>query len=140
MAYSMDFRQKVMDACDRGGGTKEVAERFEVSASWVRRLKQRRRERGSIAALPCGGSEPKLQSSDEAVMAEHFASHPDTTIEQLAAALRTKVSFITVWRAARRQGYRFKKSRRLPQSAIGRTSLRVVKDGVNRRKPSMRKG
>ncbi len=120
MAYSMDFRQKVMDACDRGGGTKEVAERFGGSASWVRRLKQWRRERGSIAARPCGGSEAKLQSSDEATMADHFAARPDTTIEQLAGALGAKVSVITVWQTARRLGYRFKKSRRLPRSEIGR--------------------
>ena len=139
MAYSMDFRQKVMDACDGGAGTQEVAERFGVSASWVRRLKQWRRERGSIAARPCGGSRAKLQSSDETAIAAHFAAHADTTIEQLAAALGTKVSVITVWRTARRLGYRFKKSQSMPRSVIGRTSLRAVKAGVSKRRPSMRK-
>ena len=40
MTYSMDFRGKVMAACDRGLPTKEVAETFGVARSWVRRLKQ----------------------------------------------------------------------------------------------------
>lgn len=47
-AYSMDLRQRVIDACDSGLGTSEVAETFSVSQAWVRRLKQRRRETGSI--------------------------------------------------------------------------------------------
>jgi len=33
-------------ACDAGGGTREVALRFGVSESWVRRVKQERREQG----------------------------------------------------------------------------------------------
>jgi transposase len=51
-AYSMDLRKRVLAACDDGHGTKQVAETFGVSSSWVRRLKQRRRELGTIAPLP----------------------------------------------------------------------------------------
>ena len=121
MAYSMDFREKVIGACDRGFQTKEVAETFGVARSWVRRLKQWRRERGSIAPRPCGGSQRKLGPSDEALIHAHFAMHPDTTIAELKAALTTDVKEVTVWRAARRLGYRFKKSRSTPRNATGRT-------------------
>jgi len=38
MAYSMDLRQRMLDACDRDEGTKAAAERFDVSPSWVRKL------------------------------------------------------------------------------------------------------
>ena len=109
MAYSSDFRQRVVAACDRGMATKQVAEVYQVAASWVRRLKQWRRERGSIEARPCGGSKPKLGAPDEAAIHAHFASHPDTTIVALKAVLGTDASEITVWRTARRLGYRFKK-------------------------------
>lgn len=111
MAYSMDLRQRVIDACDSGMNTKQVAELFGVAGSWVRRLKQRRRENGSIAPLPRGGSSPRLNESDEKKIHAHFKKHPDTTILELKAALNTDVSEITVWRTARRLGYRFKKSR-----------------------------
>lgn len=48
-AYSKEFRRDVLQACDEGGGTREVALRFGVSESWVRRIKQRRRETGQVA-------------------------------------------------------------------------------------------
>lgn len=47
--YSKEFRRDVLAACDAGGGTREVAVRFLVSESWVRRIKQQRRETGQIA-------------------------------------------------------------------------------------------
>ena len=48
-AYSMDMRERVLKASDAGMPTREVALKFEVSESWVRRLKQRRRESGEVA-------------------------------------------------------------------------------------------
>lgn len=48
-AYSKEFRRDVLAACDTGGTTAEVALRFLVSPSWVRRIKQQRRETGQIA-------------------------------------------------------------------------------------------
>ncbi|HMP06051.1 MAG TPA: hypothetical protein PJ982_06860, partial [Lacipirellulaceae bacterium] len=48
-AYSKEFRRDVLRACNAGGGTREVALRFDVSESWVRRIKQERREQGKLA-------------------------------------------------------------------------------------------
>ena len=48
-AYPKKFRRQVLAACDAGGGTREVALRFDVSESWVRRIKQVRREQGKTA-------------------------------------------------------------------------------------------
>ena len=48
-AYSKEFRRDVLRACDAGGGTREVALKFDVSESWVRRIKQERREQGKVA-------------------------------------------------------------------------------------------
>jgi len=52
MAYSMDFRRAVARAYDECGSSIEVAEQFGCSASWVRRLIQRQRERGTLESLP----------------------------------------------------------------------------------------
>jgi hypothetical protein len=38
--------------CDAGLSNDEVARKFSVTASWIRRLKQRRRETGSIDPHP----------------------------------------------------------------------------------------
>lgn len=121
MAYSMDFREGVIAACDRGMKTKAVADAFGVASSWVRRLKQWRRERGHIEPLPCGGSSRKLDESDDQKIRDHFKDHPDTTIAELKQALQNDVSEVTVWRTARRLGYRFKKSRSTPRSRADRT-------------------
>lgn len=40
--YSKEFRGEVLAACDRGRSTREVATYFNVSESWVRRVKQER--------------------------------------------------------------------------------------------------
>ncbi|MBM4023377.1 MAG: helix-turn-helix domain-containing protein, partial [Planctomycetes bacterium] len=40
--YATECRGAVLAACDRGRSTREVATRFNVSESWVRRVKQER--------------------------------------------------------------------------------------------------
>jgi transposase len=52
MAYAMEFREAVARAYDECGSSIEVAEHFNCSESWVRRLIQRRRETGSLAPRP----------------------------------------------------------------------------------------
>lgn len=42
--HSKEFRGEVLAACDRGRSTRKVATHFNGSESWVRRVKQERRE------------------------------------------------------------------------------------------------
>src|SRR5436189_197601 len=42
--YSMDLRERVLADCDAGMTAPAVAAKYRDSASWVRRLKQRRRD------------------------------------------------------------------------------------------------
>jgi transposase len=49
--YSKEMRREILAACDRGEGTRAVALRFRCSESWVRRVKQERRELGKTAPL-----------------------------------------------------------------------------------------
>ena len=48
-AYSMDLRERVLRDSDAGMNAAAVAVKYHVSASWVRRLKHRRRETGEVA-------------------------------------------------------------------------------------------
>jgi transposase len=47
-AYSQDFRERVLADCDAGMLTIDVATKYRVGQSWIRRLKQRRRTTGAI--------------------------------------------------------------------------------------------
>jgi transposase len=84
-AYSQDLREKVVRACDEGRGTpRQVADLFGVSASWVRRLLQRRRQTGSFAAKPhAGGPAPKMDEARRARLVVLVAERPDATLAEV---------------------------------------------------------
>ena len=48
-AYSMDLRERALLDSDAGMTAADVAAKYRVSGSWVRLLKQRRRETGEVA-------------------------------------------------------------------------------------------
>ena len=48
-AYSIDLRERVLLDSDAGMKAGDVAAKYRVSGSWVRLLKQRRRETGEVA-------------------------------------------------------------------------------------------
>ena len=54
--YAQDLRDRVLSACDRGLKTSQIAEFFQVSPAWARRIQQRRRETGETTARPMGGA------------------------------------------------------------------------------------
>jgi transposase-like protein len=55
MIYSKEFRREVLAACDAKLGTRKVALKFNVSESWVRRIKQERREQGKLGPATSDG-------------------------------------------------------------------------------------
>src|SRR5580698_1065510 len=78
MAYSMEFRVAVANAYDDCGSSGEVAEMFHCSASWVRRLMQRRREDGSLAPRPLKlPNNNKLGEPDLQRLRKLIADRPD---------------------------------------------------------------
>ena len=113
-AYPKKFRRQVLAACDAGGGTREVALRFDVSESWVRRIKQVRREQGKTA--------PKLTRDRSKVWDPHaewilkkLDDQPDIYLRELQAAAKEElgweVSDVTLSRACRALKRTRKKSR-----------------------------
>jgi len=108
--YSMDLRQRVLADSDAGLPTKAVADKYRVSTAWVRRLKQRRREDGSIAprtATP--GPAPALAAHHDRLRALAREA-PGLTAGEYRARLGVRVAVVTVWRALRRLGLTFKKT------------------------------
>lgn len=121
-AYSVDLRKRVLADCDAGRRTKDVASKFQVSESWVRRLRQQRRERGTIVPLPHGGGRPrKITGARAKRLKQLLKQHPDATLHELHRRLRLKCSVSTVHLAVIRLGMSFKKSPSAPASKIAPT-------------------
>jgi transposase len=120
-AYSMDLRERVLAACDAGRGTAAVAAALSVSASWVRRLKQRRRETGSIAPTQQRrGPVPGWQAHGEAIRAA-AREHPDATLEEYRRRHGLPLSKSALARAFAALGLTRKKSRCGRPSRAART-------------------
>jgi transposase len=122
-AYSMDLRQRVVAACDRGEGTREqIARRFNVSIAWVYKLLRRRRETDTIAPKPHGGGQPPAFDSDAAErLRQAVADCPDATLEELREAAGVGCGVSAVHRALERLGLPRKKSRSRPPSRTARS-------------------
>lgn len=126
--YSKEMRRDVLAMCDAGKGTREVALRFKCSESWVRRVKQERREQGKTA--PCT---TRRRTSAWAVYREQIealiAAQPDITLRELKDALKTELSCQTLCTALHRLKLSLKKKYCMPRSKTGRTSLKSGRSG-----------
>lgn len=128
-AYSMDLRERILRDSDGGMGTLEVAVKYSVSESWVRRLKQRRRESGEVAPRRSGHrQEPKWVPHAERLK-ELVAQKPDATLQELRELLGVSFSIHTIARALRALQLTFKKKSSAQPSKIGRTFNRGAQPG-----------
>jgi transposase len=103
-AYSKEFRRDVLRACDAGGGTREVALRFNVSESWVRRVKQERREQGKVAPSTTRRRHKVWEPYVPWLLAK-LDAQPDIYLRELVVAaheeLGWETSDVTISRACR---------------------------------------
>ncbi len=103
-AYSKEFRWDVLRACDSGMGTREVAVKFDVSESWVRRIKQERRASGKTAPKATRDRRKSWEPHAD-WLRKKIEDRPDSYLHELrVAALQERnweVSEITLGRACR---------------------------------------
>ena len=85
--YDREFRTEVLVACDANEGTKAIALRFKVSESWVRRVKQQRRETGQIEAKCAAPRQPSWLDWADWLQSK-IADCPDIYLRELQAALK----------------------------------------------------
>ena len=118
-AYSMDLRERVLRDSDAGLMANAVAERYHVSGSWVRLLKQRRRQTGEIGPRPQRyGPRAKLEPHVH-TLAALIAEQPDRTLAELQEALGIPVSLPTICRAVKQLGLNVKKNRTTQRARTG---------------------
>ncbi len=135
VTYSQDLRDRVLAARDRGLKTKRVADLFCVSASWVRRVIQHRREEGRTQPKPRGGALNVKIDTDR--LRQLVREQPDATTRELHARLGIACSESAVGAALLRLGLSFKKRRSTPRSRTGPTSPSVASRGSVSSRASM---
>jgi transposase len=120
-AYSLDLRERVLKDCDAGLGTQAVAEKYSVSQSWIRRLKQRRREDDQIKPRPSRNKRvPKLAAYSDQIRAL-ISETPDLTLKELREKLGVAVALGTLWTAVARLDLTVKKKSHGRVSRTART-------------------
>ena len=130
--YSQDLRDRVLRAYDRGMKTKQIAETFQVSSSWARRVKQRRRETGETTHRRMGS--PGVTIVDREQLAWLVHEHPDATLAELRTLLGVQCALSTLCQALKQMGLSFKKKRSMRRSKIGRTSCKGGLSGCRGRR------
>jgi len=120
-AYSMDLRERVLNDCDGGMGTKAVAEKYTVSQSWVRRLKQRRRQTKQIAPTQQRhGRRPGWEPYAEQIRLA-VREAPDLTLREYVQRYALPISKSALSRGIAALGLSRKKSRTARPSRTART-------------------
>jgi transposase len=118
--YSMDLRQRVLQDCDAGLTTQQVAYKYRVSTAWVRRLKQRRRLSGDIAPRAARhGPKPSWDAYADRLR-QAIRHRPDATLAELRDQLGLSVALSTLWRAVKALGLSVKKKSSAPPSRTAR--------------------
>jgi transposase len=115
-AYSVDLRERVLAALDRGMPRSEVVSTFQVSLATLKRWHTARRATGDFTPQrPSGGFEPTITPDQHQQLRAQVAAFPDATLAEHAAhwnaAHATTISQWTIGRAIRGLGLSRKKSR-----------------------------
>lgn len=95
-AYSIGLRQKIVGAYNNQEGSyRQLAQRFRVSLSFVKRLLKRYKEIGGIEALPDGGGQkPKLKPEQLNIVIQLVSSNNDAILEDLCARFDQKTQLV----------------------------------------------
>jgi putative transposase len=111
---SLDLRQRIVRAVERGCSMREAARRFDVAPSTAIKLMQRVEATGSAAPARYGGYRRPLLAPYEALLRAVVLASPDITLAELRAEIGRRtgitIGLSTLHNALRRFGVRHKKS------------------------------
>ena len=130
--YSVDLRERVVRAVEAGMSRRTAAAKYEVSISFVVKLMQRWRRRGTVQADRIGGSKRATLAAHGERVHALVAAAPDLTIAELRSRLAAEgiaVSRSSVGRFLVASGLTRKKRRSTPPSRTAPMSPRRVSPG-----------
>src|SRR5262249_30657730 len=112
--YPADFRERLLRALDAGLGQAQATRTFGVPDRTIRRWRQQRRERGTVAPRSRPGRHRQIGAADDAALREQVRTYPDATLAEHCAIWATThgtmVSVATMSRAIQRLGLPLKKN------------------------------
>ena len=84
-AYSLDLRERVVRAYEKGGVTlAKIAAQFAVGQPCVKKMLRQKRETGSLERLPQrAGAKKRLVDSQRQWLAQQVKAVPDITLGEL---------------------------------------------------------
>ena len=85
-AYSLDLRQRIVNALRDGATIHETAQRFAVSTASVKRYQRQHRQTGSLAPTPWPGRTPKIKDEQAGDLRALVARRTDWTLAALCRA------------------------------------------------------
>jgi len=124
--YSLDLRQKVVQAYERGvGSQRQVAELFGVSLSFVEQLFMPWRGNGRITPKPHAGGKPsRLDAKARQHLQDWLREQSDLTLAELAERLEKtlsiRIALSRLSRVLQDMGLPRKKSHSMRRSATGK--------------------
>lgn len=113
--YSVDLRERVLAAIDRGMARSEVVSTFNISPASLKRWFASRRDTGDFGPRPpSGGPEATFTSALDDELRAQVEAFPDATLPEHAerwnTAHQSTISHWTIGRAIRRLSLSRKKS------------------------------
>ena len=112
--FSLDLRQRIVDALQSGQTRPKVAERFGVSLATVDRFARQWRDQGDLAPRPITGRPRAILEADRELLQTLITTQKDPTLDSLSQALAEqtgkKISLSALQRNLVWLGYSYKKS------------------------------
>jgi putative transposase len=118
--YSIDLRQKIVDAySNQEGSYRELAQRFSVSFSFVKRLLKRYKDTGKIEPKPhAGGQYSKLKPEQLEIVRQLVEEDNDAILQELCELFyqrtQLRISRATMGRTVEKLNLTRKKKRSTP--------------------------
>jgi transposase len=114
-AYSIDFREKIVQAYEQGNTSiRQVASRFDVSKAFVQKLLKQKKIKGHLEPAKQGGSIKSELAQYKTQLALMVEKYPDATLneycEYWGETYNQWVSTSTMCRALQRQQLTRKKN------------------------------
>ncbi len=120
MSYSLDLRQRVLDAVDRGMARRTIVETFQVSHGSIKRWLKRRKQTGTVAPISPPGRAAAIIADQYPALVAQVAAAPDATLadhlRHWQTEQRVAVSRWTISRAIRAAGWTRKKNTDCPRT------------------------
>lgn len=125
MAYSLDLRERVLAAVDRGLSRTQIAQQFQVGRATITNWVTLRRDRGSLAAQSSPGRPRTIGVAEAEGLRAQLTAQPDATLPEHVRLWtlqhpNASLSTATMSRAIQRLGWTRKKSRSAPANKTRR--------------------